>query len=275
MQKFRKRSDSWVRRFLDLFAYECKAAFHTCYANAWIGLIPWLREHRGLDELSEHFLRFWHNQNQPVEIPHGQTSGGIVYPTRRGVTILDRNGRRGRQSLSVATERIGPEHVPDAFQGQVLSLHPMSAFFMNDPALCAVAGRFFASDAYEEAQNPSRIRRCSEYWNLIGAILTATHVYRAAIDRQSNRRGTRTRDGGEQAAVRSADDLNLGTVFEDYVAGQRIHCPHCGGRLHFIDHTLPDMDDAPVQVDFACTDCRRRNRQQIAFSDLAPWLRGG
>ncbi len=273
MQKFRKRSDRWVRHFLDLFAYECKVAFHTCYANARIGLIPWLREHRGLDELSERFLRFWHNQNQAVEIPRGQTPSGILYPTQHGISTLDRN-RRHQQTLSVATERIGPEPIPAAFQGQVLSLHPMSAFFMKDPALCAVAGRFFASDAYEVFQNPGLIRRCSQYWDLGGAILTATHVYRAAVDRQSNRRGTRTGPGAEQVAVHEADDLDLGSVFEDFLVAHRTRCPRCNGRLNFIRHTSLATEDDSVQVEFACAACRRRERRHIAFADLAPWLNG-
>ena len=40
-----------------------------------------------------------------------------------------------------------PSGAPDAFRGQVLSLHPLSGFFMMDPALRAVAGNFFGPDA--------------------------------------------------------------------------------------------------------------------------------
>ncbi len=84
---------SGCARFVNLFSYECKVSFFTCYANAWVDLIPWLRKHRGLDKVSERFLRFWHNQNP--------STGGA-------------DGR-------------------DAFNGQVLALHPLSGFFMKDP----------------------------------------------------------------------------------------------------------------------------------------------
>lgn len=277
MQKLRKKSDRWVRHFLDLFAYECKAAFHTCYANAWVGLLPWLREHRGLDDHSERFMRLWHYQNQPIEIPHGRTAGGIHYPTRRGIAFQENNdGQRQRrqQSLSVATEQIGPTHVPDVLLGQVLSLHPLSAFFMKDPALCAIAGRFFTSDAYLDAQNPRLIRHCSEYWQLIEAILTATHVYRQAVNRQAGERGTRTSDGAEEWATHRADDLNIAPVFEDYARGHRLKCSQCGGGQRYVQYTSPVDDHAPVQVDFSCVDCGHRNSHQVALSDLEPWLKG-
>ena len=150
--KYRKRSGCWVRHFINMFAYEAKVSFYRCFANIWVDLIPWLREHRGLDEASERFLRFWHHQNQPLEIPHGQTLGGIHYPTHGRATVSAK--RRGKQpvseSLTWVTPRIGPPHVQDVFSGQVLSLHPLSAFFMKDPKACAAAGSFLTSGAYED-----------------------------------------------------------------------------------------------------------------------------
>jgi hypothetical protein len=127
LARYRKRGGhAWVRRFLDLFTYECKAAFYTCYANAWVGLIPWLCAHRGLDQLSERFLRLWHNQNQPIEIPHGRTPGGVLYPTQRGMLVAEADGNGGLtcQSLSLRTEHIGPTHVRDVFSGQRLLIPP-------------------------------------------------------------------------------------------------------------------------------------------------------
>jgi hypothetical protein len=276
MQKLRKRSKPGVRDFLDLFAYECKVAFHTCYANAWVGLLPWLREHRGLDELSERFMRLWHYQNQPIEIPHGQTAGGIIYPTRRGIAFQEKNDgpqQHQQQLLSVATVQIGPTHVPDVFLGQVLSLHPLAAFFMKDPALCAIAGRFFTSGAYIDAQNPRLIRHCSEYWQLIEAILTATHVYRQAVSRQAGERGTRTREGAEECTTHSADDLSIAAEFEDYAQGQGLNCSECGGKQRYVQHTSRVNEHASVQVDFCCVDCGHPNSQEVALSDLEPWLK--
>ena len=81
LRRLRKKGGNlWVRRFLDMFAYESKVSFYTCFANAWVALVPWLKEHRGLDQLSERFLRLWHHQNQPIEIPPGRTPGGLSSP---------------------------------------------------------------------------------------------------------------------------------------------------------------------------------------------------
>ena len=171
LARYRKKGGGdHVRQFIDLFTCEAKISFYTCYANAWIDLIPWLCEHRDLDPVSERFLRFWHMQNQPHEIPHGQTAGGIYYPTqvRYDFPIAERGGQATTHRVVVPTERIGPTHLPDVFRGQVLSLHPLSGFFMRDPGLCEVAGRVFAADNFDASLANDR----KEYWELIGAILT-------------------------------------------------------------------------------------------------------
>src|SRR5262249_28247822 len=152
----------------DLFSYECKVSFYRCFANVWVDLIPWLRENRDLDEVSERFLRVWHMQNQPIEQPDGRV-------------------------------------IPDVFGGQVLSLHPLSGFFMKDPALCTIAGRFFLSDAYERAMVQGRAEDCAEYWEFVGAILTAAGLYRQALDRQAERRGVRQRNSDDPDLARVAD----------------------------------------------------------------------
>jgi hypothetical protein len=52
--KLCKKGDrGWRRSLLDLLFYQCKVSFYRGYANAWISLIPWLRENRGLDLASE------------------------------------------------------------------------------------------------------------------------------------------------------------------------------------------------------------------------------
>src|SRR4051794_37791594 len=81
----------------------------------------------------------------------------------------------------------------DVFGGQVLSLHPLSGFFMLDPALCAVAGKFFASDAYDLTFGQRQGDSCKEYWDLIGAIIMAAHLYKQAADEQAQRRDYRDR----------------------------------------------------------------------------------
>ena len=64
IRRYRKAGgDAESKRFLDRLIYNAKVAFYTCYANAWVGLVPFLREHHGLDLQSERFMRLWHFQN--------------------------------------------------------------------------------------------------------------------------------------------------------------------------------------------------------------------
>jgi hypothetical protein len=276
MAKYRKKGGHrWVRHFLNLFAYESKAAFSTCYANAWVGLIPWLCEHRALDPLSERFLRVWHNQNQPIEIPHGQTPGGILYPTRQGVLVAaaDSKGRPVTHCLQMQTEQIGPTHVRDVFNGQVLSLHPLSGFFMKDPSLCAIAGRFFASTAYDLALGCGQTELGGAYWDLVGAILSAAHLYRQALDRQAQGRGTRQRAGAEEAARSTPAGLSEAMLLEEFASSRKVCCPACGGALHFRRYhpVGPDEEDFPAE--YACRSCGRDVPHTIDRTDLERWLR--
>lgn len=232
--RYRKTGGNvWVRRFVNLFSYECKVAFFTCYANAWVDLIPWLREHQGLDAVSERFLRFWHHQNTP---------GG---------------GPAGR----------------DAFNGQVLALHPLSGFFMKDPALRAVAGRFFGTTAYDRVFTRSGVKSSAAYWELVGAILTAAHLYRSALDRQERGRGTRATvslDAQAPAAGGTGDDLAL---LRDFLSGQGLTCPGCGGAatdLRSAGAVGPGADTFDVHL--ICRACRRTTTHSVATNDLLRWL---
>ena len=135
MYKFRKRCQPRVRAFINFFSYQAKASFYLCYANFWKSLLPWLREHHGLDDLSFRLLSLWHNQNQPIEIPEGRTSGGIWYPTRRGARLLypREDGTVKINGRIMRLPRIGPEVIPDVFSGQVLALHPLTWFLFYGP----------------------------------------------------------------------------------------------------------------------------------------------
>jgi hypothetical protein len=269
LARYRKRSDRWVRQFLDLFAYECKAAFHTCYANAWVGLIPWLRENRELDAGSERFLRFWHHQNQPIEVPHGLTVAGILYPTHQ---FLERGGEF-RQSLVIPTERIGPTHLRDVFNGQVLSLHPLSGFFMKDPGLCAVAGQFFLSDAYERVFRQREPLFCREYWSLIQAILAAAYLYRQALDRQAEGRSIRRDARLVEGVTSPSADCDEAALLTEYVASRQIRCPNCGGALELRGYRTAGEGESEAPTDFACSACGRQLALAIQYGELVDWLR--
>ena len=59
---------------------------------------------------------------------------------------------------------------------------------MKDPAYCAIAGRFLTCERYGEVMREGRSENCPQYWDLIGAILSAANLYRMALDKQVQQR---------------------------------------------------------------------------------------
>jgi hypothetical protein len=232
----KKGGQDWRRRFLDFFAYECKASFYRCYSNTWVDLVPWLRRHRGLDEVSERFLRFWHMQGQAIERPGGEV-------------------------------------VPDVFHDQVLSLHPLSGFFMKDPALCAIAGEFFGSDDYDRVMTEGRAEGCGAYWGLVGAVLTAAHLYRQASDEQAQRRGVREyrSDAPEQAQV-AEEGRSLAGILEEYLAARGARCAQCRGALRLRQFHPAAEDATSFEADVRCGACNRQSTVTISRDDLVSFL---
>jgi DNA-directed RNA polymerase subunit RPC12/RpoP len=229
-----------------------------------------------LDPLSARFLGFWHNQNQPIEVFHGQTKGGILYPTQQGMVVVKDQGRkRARQSITIKTERIGPNHVRDVFSGQVLSLHPLSGFFMKDPALCAIAGRFFTSKTAVRGITPGQVERCGDYWDLVGAILGAAHLYRQALDRQADARGVRQREGAERVAAVGPLDYGESSILEAFAEARQIRCPACGGKLIYDKYHPAEAGASTFQVEYTCNSCKRPVPISVDATDFVPWLRSG
>jgi hypothetical protein len=234
--RMKKGGGGLLRPFLRRFAYECKVAFHRCYANAWVDLIPWLQEHRGLDRLSERFLRFWHVQTQPAERPDGTVE-------------------------------------PDAFRGHVLALHPLSGFFMKDPALMSVAGRFFGTDAYDRAFARGQAATCGEYWDLVGAVLTAAALYRQALDEQDDRRGVRVRAAGDLGrAAAPAEGRPATGLIEEFAEHLGLRCPGCHGGLSAAEPDPSDLTPEGLTVALTCRRCGAGSRHVLDPDDLDRWL---
>jgi hypothetical protein len=227
----RRGGDPFGRRMLDGIAYLSKCSFYLCYSNAWISLISWLREHQDLDDASERFLRFWQMQQQPAD-----------------------------EACAVG----------DVFRGQVLGLHPLSGFFMQDPGLCAVAGRFFASDAYDRVFDQGQAD-CGEYWDLVGAILTAAHLYRQALDEQQQKRAVRERPGAEHVASAAPVERSIAGLLEEYAAAKGLRCPSCHGGVSLGEYRN-DEADGVCQADFSCRACSRRIPFLIKEDELKDWL---
>jgi hypothetical protein len=228
------------RMFINMLGYQAKVAFYLCYANAWIDIIKWLKENRGLDKFSERFLRFWHCQNQP---PEG--ADGTIHR--------------------------------DVFSGQVLALHPLSGFFMRDAALCEVAGRYFGSDEFDQVARTGNADKCKTYWNLVGAILDAAHQYRIARDQQANSRGGRGHSVElsepmlNTVSAREESSADLGRL-EEFAKYKQLRCA-CGNTLKVLK-VYPAKSNAKwFKLDFTCAKCKLPTSKRFGREELTMWLK--
>jgi len=276
MHKYRKRCPPRVRNFVNFFGYQAKVSFYTCYANFWSSLIPWLQENHALDELSARFLSLWHNQNQPIEIPRGRTPRGLWYPTRRGMRLRvpPRGNSAWDKGIVVEFPRIGPEVVEDVFCGQILSLHPLTWYLAADPALREVVGRFLASGEYETVSRRQDTRDCPKYWEFVGAVLTAAHLYRIAHDDFENRRSVR-QQGGDAVEVVPKDEAPppARSFLDAYFASHQIRC-HCGGAYEWIDLDPAPEEQKARQVPVRCAGCGHRTSITVTEDEIQTYLLG-
>jgi hypothetical protein len=60
-----------LRTFLNVFSYECKLAFYTCYATSWSAIVHRLEQTEPNNKLGHRLMRLWHHQNRP-EYGHGR-----------------------------------------------------------------------------------------------------------------------------------------------------------------------------------------------------------
>jgi hypothetical protein len=152
----------------------------------------------------------------------------------------------------------------------VLSLHPLSGFFMKDPGLCAVAGRFFASDAYDPVFAQGETAR-GEYWDLVGAILTAAHLYRLALDEQQQKRGVHERQPDDEAMVAPAE-RSIAGLLEEFAAARGVCCPNCRGHVCLDERTSSPGADGDFRAHYTCRACDRGLALSITEGELSQWL---
>ena len=221
--KIRKRGGQPLQRLLlNHFEYATKLGFYRCYANTWIHILATL-EQQGLDDLSHRFLRFWHWQNQPVEHADGTVE-------------------------------------PDAFCGQVLALHPLSGFLMQDPQLLAIAGGFVGVISHDEIDQGTYAER-DEYWELVRGILVAAQRYHRSLETQNLDRGARTQTSGHGPLVPAGESTPVSMLQQltDCLAELQIHCTACGGPLTCVSvPTTAECRDVAI----VATHCRTCQRDQ-------------
>jgi len=274
IRSLRKKKGDQHRAFLNAFAYECKASFYHCYANAWASqLLPWLIWHRELDAVSQRFLAFWNCQQRPAEIPHGVSAGGILYPTQVSETILGPDGKVF--GASCPTERIGPNHHPAVFRGQILALHPLSAFFMNDPACCLEAGRFFATDAHDFVFEQRGEQLCSEYWDLVRCILLSALRYRDAQQAYEDKRRKScppkvcSAETSKSAGCPLTSNQDLQSrVCAELIRKRNKLCPKCRVPLEFRSAPTSKNQGKSLSVQIVCGECQTAQSADIFFDEF-------
>lgn len=274
MHRYRKRCPPRVRSFINLFSYQAKCSFYLCYANFWASLIPWLQAEHGLNELSTRFLRFWHNQNQPIEIPRGQMPSGLVYPTLGGVELMlpNSSGRRVPHRMTWLTPPIQPQVMHDVFSGQVLALHPLTRFLFADPVLREVVGQFLNTPEFETVARGESTKQCVLYWEMINAILTAAHMYRLARDRFADSRGVWERRQDSSPPLTGDKSLPpVNTFLGEYLVSRGIRC-HCGGGYQCEAVEVISEKEEQTTIQVRCSRCEITKSIRLSEDDVARFL---
>ncbi|MEQ8636375.1 hypothetical protein [Gimesia maris] len=233
ISKHRKRgSNAESRLFLNMFSYECKAAFYRCYASAWAFILPILEKELGLNKLSTRFMRMWHHQNQP----------GLI---------------EGK--------------ISQIFWGQVLSLHPLSAFVLNDPAALTVIGNWVGHPEHQHLSELNQVANSKEYWEVVLIILIAANEYKKSHQKWDESRGKNelvdTPVVEQNTSITS--DLSVAENIEDYLARRSIFCEECAGLLGYHD---PLATGNQGTVHLRCRSCGQKTSMKIDPVDFKNYL---
>lgn len=212
---YRRRGDApEPRRFVNMVAYEAKAAFYRCYANAWLDLVPGLASEFKLNPASARFMRLWHG-------------------------LGHEDARR------------------DMFWGQVLALHPLSAFVMERAEHRFAIGEWLAEA--QPGEDTSHLPEWSSpaYRGALAAVLTAAAEYKLAWQRQQERRSPRRTPTSRRAATQASPaEQGQGPAFELYAASKGMVCPQCSTALAYKRHRVNDDGRRKgLIVEFTCTGC--------------------
>ncbi|MFV1967238.1 MAG: hypothetical protein ACC628_17555 [Pirellulaceae bacterium] len=232
IRKLRRRGGlDRVRRFLNMFSYECKVAFYGCYCSAWVEILKWLSQNREANTLGDRFMRLWHHQNRALE---------------------SEDVRR------------------DVFCGQVLALHPLSAVILTSPQHLTAIGGWIGHADYESITCVGRIADCPEYWSLVATIMTAAHEYDRSRCRWEELRGKATDVNTDTVAQHTRDDstASVAILFEDYAAARGLVCPDCSAVLSYLKHEIRYDEEAVAAVDFCCSSCSHRTTIEISYADI-------
>ncbi|MCI0380096.1 MAG: hypothetical protein L0215_21135 [Gemmataceae bacterium] len=233
IRKFRRRGGiDRVRMFVNMFSYDCKAAFYMCYANAWTGILESLRQSGDIDPLSERFMRLWHHQNRAAD---------------------------------------EAEVHRDVFCGQILALHPLSAIVLTSPQHLEVIGNYLGLTEHDALVTDRRIVETEEYWDMVSTVLVAAHEYDRSRRRWDETRDHSILTSSDLVEQQARDDAtaSVRVFFEEYVAARRRFCPECSGTLSFVRHEPGGTADSPAAiVHLICMSCNRETAIEVGQDDV-------
>ncbi|QGQ24729.1 hypothetical protein F1728_19450 [Gimesia benthica] len=233
ISKHRKRgNNSDSRLFLNMFSYESKVAFYRCYASAWAFILPTLEQYKGVNELSVRFMGMWHHQNQPGEIE------GKVY------------------------------HI---FSGQVLSLHPLSAFVLNDSTALSVIGNWVGNPQYQHLIEHNKVADSPEYWEVVLIILIAANEYKQSHQKWDESRGKKELVNSPKVAHEASisNDLSVAENIEDYLAQRSVFCEECAGFLEYQNHLATGGQSV---LNLRCRSCGQKRNMKIESADFEKYF---
>lgn len=163
----------------------------------------------------------------------------------------------------------------DLLRGQVLALHPLSAFMHSSPEHFTTIGQWFGHPEYDSIVSSGKQEECEEYWQLVGSILIAAHEYHESRNRRKESRGNVTIVSTEAASVASIEDTNLSMdeAFEQVAAVAGHRCLKCKDDLEYVGHTPRSDDKSTVDADFRCKACGNQMTFPLSYDEIRQAIR--
>ncbi len=160
-------------------------------------------------------------------------------------------------------------------RGQVLALHPLSAFMHSSPEHFTTIGQWFGHPEYDSIVSSGKQEDCEEYWRLVGSILIAAHEYNESRNRRKESRGNVTLVSSEAASLASLEDTDISIVeaFEQVAAVAGHRCSKCDESLKYRGHTPRNDDKSTVDADFKCKACGNQMTFPVSCEEIRRAIR--
>jgi hypothetical protein len=191
------------------------------------------------------------------------------------MVVPNGSGTFDLRELFWKTSHVGLEVLPNPFRGRVLALHPLNWIVLARHELREQVGRCISSPQFDDVMRTGRVADFAEYWQMIGAILSAAHLYRQANLEYESRRGIR-----EPKRLQLPSCIELPArcegapeaLLRDFVAALNRRCP-CGGTYQYVASDLPSGYEDRVDVPVVCRHCNLVGAIKVSRNELERFLR--